>query len=393
MIKSASVATVCLLAIYSHGEAYATNFIRLYATPEYPNSFDVRSISALGERTYLTAYPLGQQRSYRRDSDGGMRYYADAPHDSFEIYATSYDGATVVGTSKVALSGGGLQTVAHVYQENVGYVSLGAMQGYQYSYAVDVSYDGHAVIGRGYTPPLSWGIPAISRPFYWTPQSGRIDLPQAFADSPTNLVALSSDGQIAAGHAGSYEGGYPITWSPTTGYTFLPIDAINGGSATRVGDMSKDGSTIIGSAISADGQYTLSCYWDSQRVLRTISDGWLNMNTDVVNGDGSVIVGSGISPGPNGFRQAWIFTLQTGVVPLTEYLRSHGVDIASDEIIVQVRSISDDGNTFGGVFKRTSAFTRYSFIASIPQVPSPNTLALLALSLTLFPKRRRTPLY
>ena len=180
----------------------------------------------------MTEYLLSQRRTYRRDASGHLHFYSDAPYDSFSLNAVSRTGSTLIGTSRVQASSGGRVSTAFVYQQGLGFVSLGGMQGYQTTDAVDVSYDGNAIIGEGYTPPLGWSQPEISRPFYWTAQTGRIDLPQALPDgSSTSLKALSGDGRIAVGVAGGVNGGFPITWSPDTGYSFLPIQAVNGGSA------------------------------------------------------------------------------------------------------------------------------------------------------------------
>ena len=158
----------------------------------------------------------------------------------------------------------------------------------------------------------------------------------------------------------------------------VPLADIPGDSRiSQARGMSGDGRIIVG-----NGDRYAAVWRDGVPESLGGLEGYRTLATDCSD-DGSVIVGTA-QVGPP-YNAAIVWTQSTGFVLLTDYLRSHGVDIPSDLGLFDVW-VSSDGRTFAGRARSTDASISIGYVATIPSPPG------FVLGLCVFvaaPRRRR----
>jgi hypothetical protein len=328
----------------------------------------------------------------------------------FDVYALSYDGTMVVGTG-----GGGSMTratQAGIWTHGGAY--YGRPSGGHFS-AVndDGSVVGGTVAGNvlGYVALIDRGNGNFTTIGY------------EYQSSSYNIQHLSGDGQraVVRRQGRDFVNQYVIDHNGTA----LPLDSRYYWADDGLEDMSRDGTTVIGSAyptgnsdvsfpirsvvggiaeilptpagnwsnswargVSANGSIVSgfaygpsgyqACLWTSQGVLTVPPPpGYTHSSFGEMNDDATVILG-GIW-GPNGNAPA-IYLSGTGWVIASEYFATNGVTIPEGRRISWLTNVSSDGRTFTGELDNGQNF--------VAVVPSPGVVGILA-ACGLIASRRR----
>jgi uncharacterized membrane protein len=176
--------------------------------------------------------------------------------------------------------------------------------------------------------------------FRWTASDGLTDIREALA------YAVSADGRVIVG--GAYR------WSANEGPMVVPslpgADVI-----TNSWDVSADGSIVVGSGVSpVDGQLhpnSEAFRWTAETGTVGLGDlpgGNLSSAALAVSSDGSVIVGHGETGDELVNVQATLWTDELGIVALKDYLVSNGVTNLDGWRLVHATGVSADGRTIIG---------------------------------------------
>lgn len=234
------------------------------------------------------------------------------------------------------------------------------------SEARDASFDGSVVVGGTH--------PASPLPFRWT-ETGGFNLLSTSVQGTAQ--ATSGDGNVVVGDA--LFPSRAFVWTPGGGMQFLPgLDGSLGGVARAV---NFDGTIIVGRSPIGGGVLPATMWVNgvAQQLQGIYSGGFTPSG---VSDDGSVVCGI-INAGGAGGLFAGVWTLATGVIPLSDYLAMNGVAVPDGLRLQDCNGISSDGRAFVG-----SARTATSMEAFVATIPSPTPCAALALS-ALFATRRR----
>lgn len=258
---------------------------------------------------------------------------------------------------------------------------LGVRQGYNVSAATNITRNGDTVFG--YDIRQEGASDVFMEPFRWTPSGGRENLGHARPGAIyTQITDISADGNIAVGYSGVDGMGTPFTWTPTTGYTFLPAPV--GGSAVSAYGVTPDGRVVVGAA-GVTGLH--AAIWRDITQPPQLLDQWYSSSGHFIARNGDMIIGGGRSdpPGttPGALYRAFIWTQQSGMMTATDYLREVGVQLPADAKIPRFDYVSDDGTMLGCRIETASG----SFGALIV-IPAPSTILTLA-PIVLLPGRRR----
>jgi probable HAF family extracellular repeat protein len=250
---------------------------------------------------------------------------------------------------------------------------LGLLPGELRANARGVSGDGSIVVG--YAEHNSTSTP-LGLAFRWTEQTGMQGLGYARPNGTyAEARGISRDGSTIVGMSQSGGAVGPVDafmWTASGGMHALaplPASPVVYAEANAV---NADGSVIAGYASNAAGQ---------SHAVRWTSAGSLDLGVVApsttsyayaMSDDGDVIGGilNGIGP----FDLAFVWTPDSGMSLLSDYLTSHGVIVPAGYRLEDVYAISGDGLTFGGVARNLSTNVRQGFVAT---VPAPCSLLIL----------------
>jgi len=215
--------------------------------------------------------------------------------------------------------------------------------------------------------------------------------PQPVAGLASQPKATSYDGSVAVGKifdTSNFQG-RAFRWTETTGLEML--EDFSGDVESDATSISDDGSIIVGD-ISIDGKRTPFRWTEETGLVRlgSLSDIHETGFGEAVSGDGSVVGGFGQNDSGN--FEAILWTEETGVVSLYDYLNEAGHDLSHWSQLNRVYGISGDGSVVvGSGFN--AAGEREAFLARLGTVavPEPNSiLMLIAFSPMLLNRRRRS---
>ena len=256
-----------------------------------------------------------------------------------------------------------------VWIEGEGYTEVLPLPGQSFAIANAMSADGQVVVGT-----------SGSRAFRWTAPGGAIELASLMPGGPANAYGVNTDGTVVVGGTGSRA----IRWVngvieelPNTfpSQTFAEARAVSADGAAVAGFGSVAASStralrwtgspatpenlgvLTGAnfsraeAISADGS-TVTGYSQSPggpRMFRwTATDGLVNLGTVNnltgssfgygVNADGTMIVGESAQVG------GALWTPDTGLVSLADFLVMKGADISAYAALSTIRAVTPDGD-------------------------------------------------
>ncbi len=258
---------------------------------------------------------------------------------------------------------------------------LGVLPGQERSYANGVSGNGSIVVGYCERSQFS-GL--FGEAFRWTESGGMQGLGFARPNSHFSQAnAVSRDGTTIVGFSQQGGIGGPIeafTWREGVGMQILPNLPGSTAIESFAHAVNADGSVVVGSA---DGTGPQSSNHAVRWVNGIVQDlGTLgqvaNSHARATSDDGSIVgCVSGV---------AFVWTEQTEMVALTDYLAAHGVHVPVEFRLDDVFAVSGDGLTFAGLGRDLVTNVSEGFVATIPSPAS--VLVLLA---PIGFRRRRAP--
>lgn len=239
--------------------------------------------------------------------------------------------------------------------------SLGSASGNSASSAWGISADGGTIVGLG------WISAGSAHGIRYTDAEGVVDLGSTVSGRSSRANVANSDGTIIGGWQDSSTGfRQGAIW--TNGVQSL-ITHANGDRATEVGTMSSDGVWFGGGqGFSNNFQAWI---WSQATGIIDIGPaptaGWRGAISGL-NSDGSIAVGFYRPfPAPATFGRGIYYTEAQGMLDLTDYAVSLGIDVQGAVLALPL-GLSDDGSTVVGI---TS--TGEGFVLKLPVVPSNNS--------------------
>lgn len=257
-------------------------------------------------------------------------------------YGLSADGTVVVGLSGIIdfsrafrwVSTSGAGGTAGVMTD------LGVLPGHNSSYANAVSADGTIVVGRS-------GSNSSNRAFRWTAQTGMVSLGTLNNQGTSSAIGISADGSTITGSSAARA----FRWTASTGMQNL--GSLPGYPSAQGNKVSRDGSIIVGFS----SGFSSSLGSNVARPFRwTASTGLTNLGTLPgleyaaalgVSGDGRRVVGYATDWNNSFLSRAFLWSEDTGMVDLTNWLTSRGVNL-NGRVLTSASVVSDDGTAIGG---------------------------------------------
>jgi uncharacterized membrane protein len=229
----------------------------------------------------------------------------------------------------------------------------------------DISGDGSTICG------LAWHPGYRASGFSWTQAGGIVDLDRP-VDRSSRASEISGDGSVVVGFWESEFGDRrPVRWVDN-GPEDLFLGANTWGEANGV---SADGNYITGDVgFEDDPGYGWSIgflysddggYIDLGLLPEHEWNPWDNRSSGVAVSDTGVVVGWGGASGPWGEVVPAVWTAETGLINLTEYLALHEIEIPANIQPTFCQSISADGYTIGGQGIDTNTWMYVSWIVSM----------------------------
>lgn len=226
-----------------------------------------------------------------------------------------------------------------------------------------------------------------NRSYLWTNQGGLSALPE-YSNGAGMFLAedLSEDGGTIVG-TGWLDTLAAWKWTAGSGYTMLPWLPGSRSHVTTADGVNGDGSIIVGSGDDASGQSWGVVWRNGQIIGLPPLPGYRGARAYDLSDDGSVI--TGIMDGSSGLSSAGaIWTEASGWMLAADYFQMHGIAIPSNlELAMGSKgiNISADGRTFS-MYARDVNTNEY--FTAIVAVPSPGVVPVLGLAYA-FVRRRR----
>lgn len=303
--------------------------------------------------------PPGEVEAFRwtRDSEiAGLGY----PVPGYTVATgVSADGTIIVGFQSREAG-----WEAFRWTSNEGRLALTGMPVGYSSFATDVSADGTKIAGYLYGEGGFWA-------FRWTAAAGAVLLLPDFDSVTTNM---SADGTVILGYTLD---GVPFRWSESAGAVRLP-QGPTGDSFAGQPVISTDGSTVVGTLSTADGQCE-AYRWRETEGFRLLGD---RLHKDrrcnaayAVSADGTVVAGESESLDQTGSvveRGMFVWTERKGMKRFQDILAAN-VGISLDGWQLGVNKIASDTNSIAIVGTGLNPEGLYegwlAVLPSVQQVP------------------------
>lgn len=229
----------------------------------------------------------------------------------------------------------------------------------QLSTAYDAADDG-TVVG------LSQNADGNAVAFRWHASSGIAELPRIDVDAYARANAISRDGSVIIGWNDTAEGyRRAVKWAGGTVTELLDADGFQVGEALAT---NRDGSVIVGEGAGLEGNEAWR--WTAATGVEAI--GMIGSGSFFdrayafgVSDDGKLIGGA------SGFafdRKAVVWTPETGMVLLTDFLATRNITVPDGWTLNSVTAVSGDGKVLGGWgFDPDNQFN--SFVIELERVP------------------------
>jgi probable HAF family extracellular repeat protein len=285
------------------------------------------------------------------------------------------DSGVLAGTSTSPLSSSGRA----FRSTSAGIHDLGSLG--QESQAKAISADGSVIVGESTGPDGRFAV-------RWTGEGAIENLGRLSSGSWSSASSVSADGSVIAGISGFSWQTRGVRWTEHGIYDLGAMTA----SATAV---SADGVTIVGQTAVIDGNpfgyagaAQFGYRWTEHAGLQFLGTipGGTNSAPFGVNADGSVVVGFANTATES---HAFIWTEDTGMVSLRDYLIGRGVDI-NGWILEIATAISADGGTIvgQGLFNGSPRAWMVSGL-NVQVIPGSGLAAIGTLGLAGVARRRR----
>jgi probable HAF family extracellular repeat protein len=297
-----------------------------------PNT-GVTGMSGDGKTVVGSIIPEGP--NFRWTADGGLVPIGGAGGE----VSISRDGSTITGD---AMSDPDGPITASIWLGNDAYHSLGGVpEGGQIdanlSNNYSVSGDGSIVVG------LAWLKTGKAHAFRWDKNTGMVDLGSLDGKS-SRANAISADGSTIVGWdedpTGYWRG---AVWRSGKESLLDPA-----GQLGEAGGVNADGTAIVGTGYALGShayRWTAAGVTDLGILDRGADHQFDSAFASAVSDDGKVVVG-GSGFGPD--RDAFLWTAETGMVKLADYLRAKGATGLDGWILGAAVVLSADGKTIGG---------------------------------------------
>lgn len=292
--------------------------------------------------------PVYTNVAFHWTQSGGRVDWGLGPGMPLSTYTTCIDdsGQIIAGV----MSWGPFRRVGEGPLEN-----LGVLPGYQWSNVTGMSGDGSVIVGTSteqYHP--QW---ATYEAFRWTPAGGLEGLgnlvPNKYLREATGV---SRDGSTIVGSEGL---GIPFALTEDAGLTLLL-----GGSSARA--VNADGSVIVGSLSTPNWSHAARWENGQWKDIASFLYTFKHSTAFAVSDDGSV-VGGDIQTSP--LTVAFIWTQDTGMVKLDEYLALFGIAVPAGFVPRYVYAFSGNGRTMGGYGYHPSTKKYEGWVAAVPAEP------------------------
>ena len=364
--------TLALLAAAALAHHAAAQSFTLISPPAGQTAAVVNGMSADG--SVIAGYSTNNNdtRSFTWTLAGGRNDIGFSPgFPTFNgVNAISGNGRAVVGSSSAVLQANSAR--AFRWSDDGTYQSLGVQGGYGASTATGISGDGSVVIGRSYT--TQQGAEVAAQAFRWTASGGMQPLGFTRPSSGYSTASgVSRDGSVVVGTSKTGTQSDAFRWVSDSGMTVL--NGLPGSTQSRASAVDSTGSLIVGSCGLNAVLWRNGVPQDLGLAL-----GYQRSSGYGLSEGASVII-SNMQSNSGGILSAGVWTEQTGMILLEDYLRARGTPIPSTFRLDNVTGISADGQTFAGY--SVSGSIAYGWVAT---VPAPAT-ALLFVGL-LAPRRR-----
>lgn len=300
--------------------------------------------------------------------------------NSMYAYAVSADGRYMTGFSGLPTNGNAFRVDESWNLQDLGRPStaFGPATG------TDLSDDGSVVVGYfRSTTTLN------RRAFRWSATEGIVNIGHIWGNTSGNTLpgGVSADGRIIVGTSspGSYfNPGYAFYWTQSAGMQALPM--VGGGPAvvSTAGAISGDGRVIIGGATN----HLEGILWhDLVPEYIPSSAEWIVRGGFALDYTGEhALVSMAPSFNPNTYDVVTgVFTRELGPMLPRDYFRHFGIDIP-ESAQLDIRCISGDGRSFGGVYY-DPAVNLYQGV--VITVPGAGSMPLIVGALLVAQRRRR----
>lgn len=289
----------------------------------------------------------------------------------------SSDGAHISGT--VFNSGTGLYEIGRYSTATSNWTalgSLGASSDGSASSGWGISGDGNTVVGLG------WINAGSAHAIKWTSGSGVVDMGSTVAGSSSRANAANEDGSVIVGWQDASDGfRQGAVWR--NGVQTIITDQ-DGFAVSEASGVSADGNWVVGGNGPTDQAWRWSESTGLQELGLLAGGFFVRGSSTAISSDGSTIVGFergfGFPTGGEGF----IWREGLGMVNLTTYVQSLGIDTQGIVLSLPL-GISPDGMTIVGAGRPEGGFGVVGWSVTIP---TPGSLAMLGLG-GLFASRRR----
>jgi probable HAF family extracellular repeat protein len=235
-----------------------------------------------------------------------------------------------------------------------------------YGSAWGMSGDGQVVTGLYWRPGQQDGL---AHAFSWTQSTGVVDLGSSGGNSRAN--GADGDGSVIVGWDE-----HPVNgvWRPTVWVDGVLTTLNEAEGFTLAEAVNTDGTIIVGSSFDTVAQLAVATRWDLDGT--TWNEQQLGALPGTVSGFGDVI-GFGLSDDGRvivGYNQfsfgnstGFIWTEETGLVDVVDFLADNGIPIDPELDIQGLTAISSDGTTIVGSGQDTFfPFLSRSFIITLP---------------------------
>jgi len=285
------------------------------------------------------------------------------------VAPNQYGGTTAVNNAGTKIAGtrinpdtalGELSSYDVATQIWTSHGSLGSSSGNSSSSSWGISSDGQTIVGLG------WIDPGSAHAIKWTNLNGVEDLGSSVSGSSSRANAVNHDGSIIAGwqdsSTGFRQGAFWIDDNQTL------IFHNNGEPASEVGVISDDGIWMGGGGNYANDYQAY--IWSEATGILDIGPAPINEwrgATTGLSSNGEVVVGYYRPwPAPATLGRGFYYTEEDGLLDLTDYATSLGIDVQGT-ILALPLAISDDASTVVGL---TNSGT--GFVLKLPVAPSNN---------------------
>lgn len=337
------------------------------------NALSADGLIAAGGTTGSQNRPAFWSRSM-----GLQEFSGSGVPDNMGFTAISDDGIVAAGIQLVAA---GNRIFPHRFV-NGSFQALGAWNNAQQTAVNGINGDGSVLVGEAfYTSSETY------RAFRWTPTGGYQQLA-----TPNNLAQtviandISTNSRVIVGRYDINFYSRPCIW--VDGVPRTLIGPGNTGFDDGVArNVNNDGSIVVGNVKSLTGESDATVWRNYVPTTLPYPESYRYSGGTDISDDGSVVLGqvtSRVLPPGSRTTLAIAVWVNEEFFLLSDYLRSHGVEVPAGWTLYEPKEISADGRTFCGLAFSQDGVVQ-GFVASIPAPATP----MLLLGAIVFSSRRR----